>query len=39
MGYRFGIQCIDKVIYHIDVVILDIDIRCDLMMWEMTVSI
>ena len=25
MGYRFGIQCIDVVIYHIDMVILDID--------------
>ena len=25
MGYRFGIWCVDMVIYHIDMVILDID--------------
>jgi len=37
MGY--GIWYIDMVIYHSDIVILDIKIGCGLMMWEMTVSI
>ena len=39
MGYRFGIQYIDMVIYHIDMFILDIDMGYGLMIWEMTVSI
>jgi len=39
MEYRFGIGYIDVVIYHIDMVILDIDIGYGLMIWEMTVSI
>jgi len=29
----------DEIIYHIDMVILDIDMGYGLMMWEMTVSI
>jgi len=33
MGYRYGI------LYHIDMVILDIDVGYGLMMWEITVSI
>ena len=39
MGYRYGIRYIDAVIYHIDMVILDIDKGCGLMIWEMTVLI
>jgi len=39
MGYRYGIRYIDMVIYHIDMVILDIDLGHGLMIWEMTVSI
>jgi hypothetical protein len=39
MGYRYGIWCVDMVIYHIDMVILDIDMGYGLMIWEMTVSI
>jgi hypothetical protein len=37
--YRFGIRYIGMVIYHIDMVILDIDIGYGLMIWEMAVSI
>jgi len=39
MGYRLGIRDIDIVIYHIDMVIQDIDAGYGLMIWEMTVSI
>jgi hypothetical protein len=39
MGYRFGIRYIDMVIYHIGMVILDIDRGYGLMIWEMTVLI
>jgi len=39
MGYRFGLRYSDMVIYHIDMVILDIDMGYGLMMWEMTVTI
>jgi hypothetical protein len=39
MEYRFGIRYIDMVVYHIDNVILDIDLGYGLMIWEMTVSI
>ena len=39
MGYPFGIRCIDMFIYHIHMVILDIDMGYELMMWEMAVSI
>ena len=38
-GYRFGIRYIDMVIYHIGMVILDIDRGYGLMIWEMTVLI
>jgi len=38
-GYRFGIRYVDMFIYHIDMVILDIDMGYGLMKWEMTVSI
>jgi hypothetical protein len=38
LGYRFGIRCIDMVIYHIDVVILHIDMGYALMIWETIVS-
>jgi len=34
-----GIWCIDIVVYHIDMVILDVDMGYGLMIWEMTVSI
>ena len=37
--YRYGVWYIDKAIYHIDMVILDIDIRYGLMIWQMTVAI
>jgi len=38
--YRYGIGYIDTmVIYHIDMVILDIDMEYGLTIWEMTVSI
>ena len=36
MGYRFGIRYIIMVIYHIDMVILDIDMGHGLMIWEIT---
>jgi len=39
MGYRFGIQYIDKVIYHVDMVVLDIDTGIGLMIWEMKIAI
>ena len=39
VGSQFGIWCMDEIIYHIDMVILDIDMGYGLMMWEMTVSI
>jgi len=39
MGYRYGIRYIDMVIYHIHMVILDIDMGYGLMIWELTVSI
>jgi len=38
MRYRYGIWYIDIVIYHMDVVILDLDMGNGLMIWEMTVS-
>jgi len=38
MGYRHGIWCIDMVIYHIDMVILDVDVGYGLMIWEMAES-
>jgi hypothetical protein len=37
--HRYGIWYIDMVIYHIDNVILDIDMGYDLMIWERTASI
>jgi len=39
MGHRYGIWYYDMIIYHIDVVILDIDMGYGLMIWGMTVSI
>jgi len=39
MVHRYGIRYTDMVIYHIDMVILDIDMGCGLMIWEMTVWI
>ena len=39
MGHRFGLRYIHMVIYHIDMVILDIDMGYGQMIWEMTVSI
>jgi hypothetical protein len=39
MCYRSGIRYIDMVIYHIDSVILDIDMGSGLMIWETIVSI
>jgi len=39
MGNRYGIWVVDMFIYHIDMVILDIDVGYGLMIWEMTVSI
>jgi hypothetical protein len=39
MGYRSMIRYVDMVIYHIVMVILDIDMEYGLMIWEMTVSI
>jgi len=39
MGHRYGIWYIDTIIYHIDMVILDIDMGYGLMIWEMTVLI
>jgi len=39
MGYRYGIWDIDMVIYHTDMVILDIDMEYGLIMCEMKVSI
>ena len=39
MCCRFGIRCIDMVIYHNVMVILDVDMGYGLMIWEMTVSI
>jgi hypothetical protein len=36
MGYRYGIRGVDIVIYHIDIVILDIDMGYGLMIWVMT---
>jgi hypothetical protein len=38
MGTRFGTWFIDMVIYHIDIIIRDIDMGYGLMIWEMTVS-
>ena len=39
MDYRYGTWAIDMVIYHIDMVILDMEMGDGLMIWEMTVSI
>jgi len=39
IGYRCGVWYINVVIYHIDLVNLDIDMGYGLMIWEMTVSI
>jgi len=39
MGYRLVIRFVDTVIYHIDMVILDIDIGYWLVIWKMTVLI
>jgi len=39
MGYRCGIRLIDMVIYHMDMVILDIDMGYGLMIWQMAASI
>ena len=39
MGYQFSRRYIDVAIYHIDMVILDIDVGYVLLIWEMTVSI
>jgi len=39
MGHRFEIRYVDMVIYRIDMVILDIDMGYELMIWKMTVSI
>jgi hypothetical protein len=39
VGYRYGLRYNDIVIYHIDMVILDIDMGYGLMIWETTVSI
>jgi hypothetical protein len=39
MGYRYRMWSIDMVIYHINMVILDIDMGYGLMSWETTVSI
>jgi len=39
MGYRYGIRYIDMVIYHIDIVILNIGTGYGRMIWEMTESI
>ena len=39
VGYRYRIWYIDRVIYHIVMVILDIDMGYGLMIWEMTISI
>jgi hypothetical protein len=36
MVYQYGIWYTDTVIYHIDMVILDIDMGHGLMTWEMT---
>jgi hypothetical protein len=38
MGYRYGIWGIDVIIFHIDRVILDIDLGYGLKTWEMTLS-
>jgi len=39
MGYLSRIWYIDMGIYHIDMIILDIDMGYRLVIWEMTVSI
>jgi len=39
MGCRCKIRYIDMVIHQIDMIILDIDMRYGLMIWDMTVSI
>jgi hypothetical protein len=39
IGCGYGIWYVDLVIYHIDMVILDIDVGYGIMIWEMTVSI
>jgi len=39
VAYRFGIRYIDICIFHIDMVILAIDMGYGLLIWEMTVSI
>jgi hypothetical protein len=39
MGHPCGIWYIDMVMYHINMVILDIDMGYGLMMWKMTVLI
>ena len=39
MCYRYGPWYIDIVIYHVDMVILDIDMGYALVIWEMAVSI
>jgi len=33
MGYRYGLRFVDMVIYHIDMVMLDIDMEYGLMIW------
>jgi len=38
-GYRYEMGYIDMVIYHIHLVMRDIDMGYGLMIWEMTVSI
>jgi len=38
MGYRYETRSVDMVIYHIDMVILDINMGYGPMIWEITVS-
>jgi len=39
IGYRYGIWYAEMGIYHIDALILGIDMGYGLMIWEMTISI
>jgi len=39
MGYRYGVRSTNMIVYHIDMVILDIDTGYGLMIWETRVSI
>jgi hypothetical protein len=39
LGYQYRIRYIDMVLYHIAMVIMDIDMGYDVMIWKMTVSI